>query len=140
LCFHLLVVKPVPSLHPPLYQVHPLKQVVTFFYLLNLQRLKPSIPTGNNTRRKNEHKITSLWKFRLTRSSKLRENDDRKNNFVRQVCVLSDRNKRLLAKKYFIILVRNYLFLKIYVTLEGGVSHNVLYYQQLLNAHCQVSF
>ena len=31
-------------------------------------------------------------------------------------------------------LVRIYLFLKIYDTSEGAVSHNVLYYQQLSNA------
>ena len=30
-----------------------------------------------------------------------------------------------------IILVRNYFFLKNYVSSEGAVSHNVLYYQQL---------
>ena len=33
-----------------------------------------------------------------------------------------------------------YLFLKNYVASEGVVSHNVLYYQQLSNARCQVSF
>ena len=27
-----------------------------------------------------------------------------------------------------------YIFLKIYATLKGAVSHNVLYYQQLSNA------
>ena len=37
------------------------------------------------------------------------------------------------------ILVRNYFFLKNYVTSEGAVSHNVLYYQQLSIARCQVS-
>ena len=31
----------------------------------------------------------------------------------------------------FYYLVRNYLFIKIYVTSEGAVSHNVLYYQHL---------
>ena len=36
--------------------------------------------------------------------------------------------------------MRNYFFLKIYATSEGAVSHNVLYYQQLSNAHYQVSF
>ena len=40
--------------------------------------------------------------------------------------------------KYFIIFVRNYLFLKIYATSEGAVSHNVLNYQQLSNARYQV--
>ena len=39
-----------------------------------------------------------------------------------------------------IILVRNYFFLKNYVTSEGAVSHNVLYYQQLSIARYQVSF
>ena len=39
------------------------------------------------------------------------------------------------------ILVRNYLFLKNYLTTsEGVVSHNGLYYQQLSNARYQVSF
>ena len=48
-------------------------------------------------------------------------------------------NKRLQLK-YFIIWVRNYLFLKNYVTSEGAVSHNVLYYQQLSIARYQVRF
>ena len=43
------------------------------------------------------HTITSLWKFGLNRSLKLRENDDRKNTLVGRICVLSDRNTRLLA-------------------------------------------
>ena len=43
-------------------------------------------------------KITSLSKFGLNWSSKLRENDERKNTLVRRICVLSDNNKRLLAK------------------------------------------
>ena len=38
------------------------------------------------------HKITSLWKFGLNSSSKLRENDERKNALVGRICVLSDRN------------------------------------------------
>ena len=38
------------------------------------------------------------------------------------------------------ILVRNYFFLENYVTSEGAVSHNVLYYQQLSIARYQVSF
>ena len=48
-------------------------------------------------------------------------------------------NKRLQLKS-FNIWVRNYLFLKNYVTSEGAVSHNVLYYQQLSIARYQVSF
>ena len=38
------------------------------------------------------------------------------------------------------ILVRNFFFLKNYVTSEGVVSHNDLYYQQLSIARYQVSF
>ena len=38
------------------------------------------------------------------------------------------------------ILVENYFFLKKYITSEGAVSHNVLYYQQLSVARYQVSF
>ena len=45
-----------------------------------------------------KHKITSLWKFGLNWSSKLRENDERKNTLVGQICLLSYRNKRLLAR------------------------------------------
>ena len=37
-----------------------------------------------------KHKITSLWKFGLNRSTKLRENDERNNTLVRRICVLSD--------------------------------------------------
>ena len=47
-----------------------------------------------------------------------------KNTLVGRICVFSD----------FIILMRKYIFLKIYATSEGAVSHNVLYYQQLSNA------
>ena len=36
--------------------------------------------------------------------------------------------------------MENYFFLENYVTSEGAVSHNVLYYQQLSIAHYQVSF
>ena len=38
------------------------------------------------------------------------------------------------------ILVRNYFFLKNHITLEGAVSHNVLYNQQLSIADYQVHF
>ena len=36
--------------------------------------------------------------------------------------------------------VRNYIFLKNLITLEGAVSHNVLYYQQLSIARYRASF
>ena len=42
--------------------------------------------------------------------------------------------------KYFSIWVRNYHFLKNYVTSEGSVTHNVLYYQQLSIARYHLSF
>ena len=45
-----------------------------------------------------KHKITSMWTFELNWSSELRENDERKNTLVGRICVLSDGNKRLLAK------------------------------------------
>ena len=44
------------------------------------------------------------------------------------------------SKRLQIIWVRNYLFLKNFVTYEGAVSHNVLYCQQLSIACYQVSF
>ena len=49
-------------------------------------------------------------------------------NFV----VLSDAEKKSSG--------RNCLFLKNYITLEGAVSHNVFYHQQLSIARCQVRF
>ena len=57
-------------------------------------------------------------------------------NCQRQVLSLGVAQLRLQAKYR----VRNYLFLKNYVTWEGVVSHNVLYYQQLAIACYQVSF
>ena len=36
--------------------------------------------------------------------------------------------------------VENYFFLENYVTAEGAVSHNVLYYQPLPITRCQVRF
>ena len=87
------------------------------------------------------HKITSLWKFGLNWLLKLKENDERKPPLLYVPnSVLSDGNKRLLARIVFIFCVRSYLFLKNYVTLEGVVSHNVLYYQQLSLARYQVMF
>ena len=38
------------------------------------------------------------------------------------------------------IFVENYFFFENYVTSEGAVSHNVLYYQQLLITRYQVRF
>ena len=47
-------------------------------------------------------------------------------------------SKSNFVKKKFS--VKNYFFLKNYVTSEGAVSHNVLYYQQLSIARYHVSF
>ena len=80
------------------------------------------------------HKITNLWKFEPNWSSKLRDNNGRKNTIVTQSRVLSDAwfwDLKILFWDLEIKLVENYFFLKNYVTLEGAVSHNVLYYQQL---------
>ena len=64
-----------------------------------------------------------------------------KTPLLARICVLSARNKRLLARSLFYYFnSENYLFLKNYATSEGVVSHNVLYYQQLSNARYQVSF
>ena len=57
------------------------------------------------------HKLTNLWKFELNWSSKFGENGKRKNTLVGQMCVLSDRNKRLIARSLN-ILVGSYLFSK----------------------------
>ena len=75
------------------------------------------------------HIIPNLWKFGLNWSSKLRENNGRKKHPCRTSCVLSDAWFRDLSWGLEInsnILVRNYFFLKNYVTSQGAVSHNVL--------------
>ena len=55
------------------------------------------------------HKITNLWKFGLDWSSKLWEKDERKNTLVGRICVLSDKNKRLLARSLLLFIMINYL-------------------------------
>ena len=80
------------------------------------------------------HKVTNLWKFELNRSSKLRDNNERNNTLVTQRCVLSDawfRDLKFYIWDLKIKFVEIYFFLGNYVTSEGAVSHNVLYYQQL---------
>ena len=62
-----------------------------------------------------------------------------KKTVVGRICVLSGKIKILVARSV-IVLVRNYLFLKNYVTSKGIVSHNGLYYKQLSNARYQVRF
>ena len=51
------------------------------------------------------------------------------------MCVLVDAKTNYLNNR-----VRNYLFLKNFVTSEGAVTHIVLYYQQLYIAQYKVSF
>ena len=84
------------------------------------------------------HKITNLWKFGLNWSSKLQENNERKNTLVAQIVCF-----QMLIKasglKSFIFEWEITSFSKT-VTSEGAVSHNVLYYQQLSIARYQVSF
>ena len=50
------------------------------------------------------------------------------------------KEKTPLLDEFVCVLVKIYLFLKNYVTSEGVVSHNVLYYHQLSNARYPVSF
>ena len=57
-------------------------------------------------------------------------NNERKNTYVAQY-VCASRCIKTTSAEVFFFLVRNYLFLKNYVTSEGAVSHTVLYYQQL---------
>ena len=73
--------------------------------------------------------ITHVCKFELNRSSKLRDNNERKITLVTRSCVLSDASFRDLKIQFK--LVENYFFLENYVTSEGAVSHNVLYHQPL---------
>ena len=58
------------------------------------------------------------------------------HNFV---CFLMH-NKKLQLRSSFIIGVRNYLFLKNYVTTERAISHKVSYYKQLSIACHQISY
>ena len=72
------------------------------------------------------HKITSLWKFGLNRSSKLRENYETKKTPVRQICVLSDRNKRLLARSLLLFKWESTSFSK--TTLPQRESFSTMFY------------
>ena len=97
----------------------------------NCQRLDCSVGVSQHM-----HKITNLRKCELNWSSKLQENNGRKNTLVVS-CVLSD--ARIWHLSWGLefnsnIFVRNYFFLKYYATSEGAVSHYVLYYQQVFIA------
>ena len=70
----------------------------------------------------------------LTWLSKLQENVAQNN-----VCVVRYLKKGLIkawSLTFFFNWVRNYLFLKNYVTSKGAVSHIVLYYSVLTALHC----
>ena len=71
------------------------------------------------------HKTTNLRKFELNRSSKLRDNNERRKH----PC-----HTKLCAFRWLMVeikFVENYFFLQNYGTSEGAVSHNVLYHQPL---------
>ena len=62
---------------------------------------------------------------------------------VTRSCVLPDarfRDLKFYIRGLKIKFVENYFFLKNYVTSEGTVSHNVLYYQPLPSTHNQERF
>ena len=78
------------------------------------------------------HEITNQWKFELSWSSKLRNNNEIKNTLVTWSCVLSVawfRDLKIWIRGLEIKIVENYFFLENYITSGGAVSHNVLYYQ-----------
>ena len=77
------------------------------------------------------HNIANLWEFGL--------NIDHRSC---KMCVLSDAyNKKASGLKYFNAWVRNYLFLKNYVTSEGAGSHNFYtIITQLSIARYQIKF
>jgi hypothetical protein len=69
--------------------------------LVALVRLKTLDTIGNCQRpvfslrvSQHMHKTTNLWKFELNRSSKLRDNSERKNTLVTGSCVLLDASFR----------------------------------------------
>ena len=85
-----------------------------------------------------KHKITNLWKYGLDWSLDLQENNERKiypclNTLCASRCINGFRSSLLLFGQEIISFSN-------YVTSEGAVFHNVLYYQQLSIACYQVSF
>ena len=89
------------------------------------------------------HKITNLWKFEVNRSSKLRDNNERKIPLSHEVVCFhmadfeTSNSKSEVSKSNSL---KNTSFPKNYVTLEGAVSNNVFYYQQLPITRYQVRF
>ena len=85
------------------------------------------------------HKTTNLWTFLIKVIEVARDKWKKKRPFCTILCAFRClKNASFL--KTFNIWVRNHLFLKNFVTSEGAVFHNVLYYQQLSIPHYQVSF
>ena len=72
----------------------------------------------------------------------MQEINERKNTLVASACFQMPEFEisAEVSNAIQIYLVKNYFFLKNYVTSEGAGSHNVLYYQQLSIARYQVSF
>ena len=85
------------------------------------------------------HKMTNLSKFELNWSSKLRDNNEKKNILVKQSCALSA-DAWFRDLKFYIGAAESYFFLEYYVTSEVAASHNVLYYQPLPFTLYQVMF
>ena len=101
----------------------------------NCQRPVSSLGVSQHT-----HKITTLWKLSSNWLSQLRDNSERSNTLVKRSCVLSDAWFQDL--RFRIIFVENYFFLEnyMYITAEGAISHNVLYYRPLPITRYQVRF
>ena len=93
------------------------------------------------------HQITNLWNFELNRLSKLQDINERKNTLVAPsshevVCFqnLDFKTSKSISKVSKSNLWKITSFPKNFVTSEGAVSHNVLYYQQLSITHYQLRF
>ena len=90
------------------------------------------------------HIITNLWTFELNWSSKLRDNNERKKIPLSHevVCFLlvdfETSSPELEVSKSNLWKIT--YFLENYVTSEGAVSHDVLYYQPLPITRHQVRF
>ena len=86
------------------------------------------------------HKITNLWKFDSIGHRSCKRIMKEKTPLLHKFVCFQMPIKGFRVWSLLNIWVRNYLFLKNYITSEGAVSHNVLYYQQLSIARYKVSF
>ena len=78
------------------------------------------------------HTITNLWTFELNRSSKLRDNNERKTPLSHEVVCFHMLDFETPISKSEVSKSNSWKitsFFENYVTSEGAVSHNVLYYQ-----------